>query len=131
MTRKFKKSQHELLVQYKLVNGSHFFVGHDGCEETAGLCVGSRDLKKAFDQVGPALTYLLKKNHETDVVCVPSSTFYEFREWLLARIGGGLLSAIGTHAFDSNPVLASDDLEKARQWTIPTVSNTRVSANLS
>jgi hypothetical protein len=43
MTRKAKKSHHELLVQYKLVNGSHFFVGDDGCDETAGLCVGSRD----------------------------------------------------------------------------------------
>lgn len=129
MTRKSRKSQHALLVQYKLVNGSHFFVGQDGCEETAGLCVGSRDLRKAFDQVGPALTYLLKKNHEIDVVCVPSRTFHEFREWLLARISGDLLSGIGASAFDSNPVLASDDLGKARQWTIPTVPNTRLSVN--
>jgi hypothetical protein len=49
-------------------------------------------LKKAFEQVGPALTYLLKKNHDIDAVCVPSRTFYEFRQWLLARIGSDLLS---------------------------------------
>ena len=119
MTRKAKKLHHELLVQYKLVNGSHFFVGHDGCEETEGLCVGSRDLKKAFDQVGPALTYLLKKNHEIDTQCVPSHTFHEFRQKLLASFGGDLLSGGGVPAFDSRPVTAFDP-RKAKQWTIPT-----------
>lgn len=106
-------------MQYKLVNGFHFFVGYDGCEETEGLCVGSWDLKKAFEQVGPALTYLMKKNHGIDAVCVPSRTFYEFRQWLLARVGSDLLSGGSASGHDSKRVAASDP-GKETTWTIPT-----------
>lgn len=117
MTRKSKKSLHQLVVQYKLVNGSHFFVGDERCPETTGLCVGSRNLRDAFDQVGPALSYLLKKNYDVETPCVPSRTFHEFRQWLLAGIDGVLLGDDSAARFDS---VTAFDPGKAKQWTIPT-----------
>jgi hypothetical protein len=74
-----------LNVVYKLVNGSHFFVGDDHCPYTTGLCVGNRDLKKAFDQVSPALQFLLKANHGVDAVCPSSMSFEEFVMGLLSE----------------------------------------------
>ena len=63
------EAKDELAVVYKFVNGSHFFVGDEGCKFTQGLCVGSRDLKDAFDQVTPALQFLLKANFGIDAAC--------------------------------------------------------------
>jgi len=121
MAKQRAKLHHQLMVQYKLVNGSHFFVGSEGCAETAGLCVGSRNLKRAFDQVGPALTYLLKRNHNIDAVCTPSRSFYDFRLWLLAQIGENLVGGHVDRGIDSRPVPASAGRGKETQWTIPTL----------
>ncbi len=115
------KASGKLLVQYQLVNGSHFFVGVDGCAETTGLCVGSRDLKKAFDQVGPALTYLLRRNHDITAVCTPKWTFAEFREWLLGQIKKDLVADSSDRGVDSSCVAPATG--KSKQWTIPTLES--------
>ena len=118
MAKQGAKLHHQLMVQYQFVNGSHFFVGTDGCAETIGLCVGSRDLKEAFDRVAPALMYLLKRNYGLNVTCTPKWPFHEFVGWLLGQIKQELVTHYPDRGVDSVSCVAPAR-GKAKQWTIP------------
>ena len=61
-------------VQYRHVEGYHVFTS----EDVYGLYVASKDARKAFDGVAPALAALLGRNYEIDAVVEPAVPFAEF-----------------------------------------------------
>ncbi len=109
-----------IVVEYHLINGSHFFVAPDGCELAAGLCVGSRNLKEAFDQVGPALQYLLKANHRIEVKCKPELPYGEFLRRVLESIEDDLTR--GGVDVSSDHARLHDFGERACLWTTNSAS---------
>lgn len=117
-----------LEVQYKFVNGSHFFVGSEGCKETEGLCVGSRNLKEAFHQVAPALKFLLARNHDIDTDCIPDTSYEQFLRWLVDRLDQELVSCLPHRdRWEANnpPVHGGG---RVKEWTIPNLKKNIVSA---
>lgn len=67
-----------VFVRHIVVDGSHFFVAPDGCDKTKGLCVGSRSMEDAYQQVGPVLSFLMKENHGIAVCFQPKLSYAEY-----------------------------------------------------
>lgn len=83
------RDEQPIVVRHLVIDGSHFFVGHEG-EKTEGLCVGSRNMKEAYEQVGPVLSFLLKANFGLRIVCEPKLPYSEYERLFLASINRGL-----------------------------------------
>ena len=61
-------------VQYRHVDGYHVFTSDD----VYGLYVASKDARKAFDGVAPALATLLGRNYEIVASVEPAVPFEDF-----------------------------------------------------
>ena len=61
-------------VQYRHVDGYHVFTSDD----VYGLYVASKDARKAFDGVAPALAVLLERNYEIVAAVEPAVPFSDF-----------------------------------------------------
>jgi len=69
-------------VNYKYIDGAHFFVSSD--KAAAGLCVAHADLKTAFNEVAKQLRVLFEHNHNIKGTFVPGVSFDHFQKWLEA-----------------------------------------------
>ncbi|MEO1206100.1 MAG: hypothetical protein AAFV45_07185 [Pseudomonadota bacterium] len=114
-----------LMVQYKLVDGTHFFIGAEECEETQGLCVGSRNLKEAFEQVTPALEFLLEANHGIDIRCRPEITYAQFLRQLIACFEEDLAHKV-TDDFSSSFVDLPDSVGCTKLWMTKNLGGNQV-----
>lgn len=107
----------KLTVAYLCVNGSHFFIGTKASPLTEGLCVGSRNLKQAFEQVTPALTFLLKANHGIQTDLTSAMSFPQFKQWALAKVEEN--ASVDELEPISNHIEHNENIGAALLWTLP------------
>lgn len=79
------KDQDCLVVLYSFIDGAHFFTSKDPLAK--GLCVASKDLQAAFNEVTYQLKILLKDNHGVQNPMPSSLTaFSELEKWAKREI---------------------------------------------
>lgn len=67
-------------VLYSFIDGAHFFTSRDPLAK--GLCVASKDLQAAFNEVSYQLKILLKNNYDITISTTTSLTPYaELEKW--------------------------------------------------
>jgi hypothetical protein len=82
---KMTKVQDCILVLYSFIDGAHFFTSRDPLAK--GLCVASKDLQAAFNEVSYQLKVLLKNNHNIPNPSPKSlTTFEELEKWASKEI---------------------------------------------
>lgn len=74
------KNANTIDVVYEYVAGAHLFWSKD--ERAKGLCVASRDIRKAFASVSHQLRILAKVNRDEDLTFEPTVTPEDFEEWV-------------------------------------------------
>lgn len=67
-------TQTTIEVVHQERDGYHLFTS----PAITGLRVGSRDCRKAYEDVTASIQYLMKENHGVDCVASPEMTFEEF-----------------------------------------------------
>lgn len=75
-----KKKEMQISVTYSFIDDAHFFTSKD--VKARGLCVASKDLATAFNEVSFQLKTLLHENEGIEANCQSMLDFEELKEWV-------------------------------------------------